>query len=249
MKFCPYCGHELDGTEKICPYCGKNLQSGTSSTPPPSQQQPPVITPPPSSPSYQQPPVLTSQPQSTQQPPSMTSQPSYTYPPVPEKTNKKSGAGWIILFVFLGLILVGAGVGAYLIYEGYIPKEKVSFLPPVVLEWLTPQKKTETTTNTQKTPQKLFYVTYAFNIVDGKKILIISSVMEPSFPEKSNKFGAEKAFIDMLKIRYAKTYFHFLKTIRTKVYTDKVKALNDREKIKREFGRDGYKVEVMEVIY
>ncbi|MCX7697060.1 MAG: zinc ribbon domain-containing protein [Bacteroidales bacterium] len=217
MKFCPYCGHTLDGTEKICPFCGKNLQKE------PLHQQPPPI----------------ESPMTTQN----------TIQSNTNKEKKRTGAGWIIFILILILLLLGIGVGAYLVYEGYIPQEQVSFLPPVVLEWLTPQKKNVSNTTNLQIPQKLYYVTYAFNIVDGMKILIISSVMEPSFPEKSNKFGAEKAFIEMLKIRYAKTYFHFLKTIRTKVYKDKVKALDDREKIKREFERDGYKVEVMEVIY
>jgi len=53
----------------------------------------------------------------------------------------------------------------------------------------------------------------------------------------------------MLKICYAKSYNLLLKTIRSKVYNDKVKTLEDREKMKKDFIKDGYKVEVMEVAY
>ena len=72
---------------------------------------------------------------------------------------------------------------------------------------------------------------------------------EPIFPEKSSTFGAENSFIKMLKICYAKSYNLLLKTVRSEVYNDKVKTLEDREKMKKDFIKDGYKVKVMEVAY
>lgn len=215
--------------------------------PPVSQQTPPVMQTPPPPVNQQVPPVMpppTPQPQPKSQP--ITYQPAPQQQYVPQK--KKSATWLIILLIVLGVIIVGGGVGAFLIYNGTIPKDKVTFIPQNVLEMLTPvSKKSET--STVVAPKQTFYVTYSYGLVNNKKVVIISSVMDPAVSDKSNKAGAETAFLEFARINYSKDYFLLTKNITTKTFNDRKKALDERDNIKKDFEKKGYELRLMEVQY
>jgi len=258
--FCPECGHKLEGDEFLCPSCGFKLVAQPPVAPPPvvEKQQPiappppPVSAPPPPPPPpvmQQAPPPPPPPPQAKPTPPPppqpITYQPSPQQPYIPPK--KKSKALLVILLIILGVILVGGGVGSFLIYNGTIPKDKVSFLPKQVLEMLTPAKQEQTTTPTVHL--RTYYVTYSYTLVNNKKVAILSSVMDPSNSEKSNEAGAESAFLEFARINYSKDYFLFTNNLTTKKFNDREKALNEREKIKEDLKDKGYELRLMEVQY
>ena len=215
-------------------------------TPPPvSQQTPPVMQTPPPPANQQVPPVMPPQPKPQPQP--ITYQPSPQQQYVPPK--KKSKAWLVILLIVLGVILVGGGVGAFLIYNGTLPKDKVSFLPESVLEMLTPANKKSDSSTTVVAPKQTFYVTYSYGLINNKKVVIISSVMDPAVSEKSNEAGAETAFLEFARINYSKDYFHLTKNMTTKTFNDRKKALDERDNIKKDFEKKGYELRLMEVQY
>jgi len=228
MAFCPYCGIKLDGDERICPNCGKNLMDENNVVDYSSQVAETSL-----------------QVENEQRSPLQT---SYREVSVEKASSGGKKAGVVVLISFFVLLLIGLFIVIFLLRNGTIPKENVNFLPSQLVEWIVPSKK-QVISQANLVNRNVFYVVYCFGFVDGRKTLIISSVMEPAFPEKSSTFGAENSFMKMLKIRYAKSYHSLLKTVRAKVYNDKIKALEDREKIKKDFIKDGYKVEVMEVTY
>lgn len=215
-------------------------------TPPPvSQQTPPVMQTPPPPANQQVPPVMPPQPKPQPQP--ITYQPSPQQQYVPPK--KKSKAWLVILLIVLGVILVGGGVGAFLIYNGTLPKDKVSFLPESVLEMLTPANKKSDSSTTVVAPKQTFYVTYSYGLINNKKVVIISSVMDPANSAKSNEAGAETAFLEFARINYSKDYFHLTKNMTTKTFNDRKKALDERDNIKKDFEKKGYELRLMEVQY
>ncbi|HBG71495.1 MAG TPA: hypothetical protein DHV29_08525 [Bacteroidales bacterium] len=213
-------------------------------TPPPvSQQTPPVMQTPPPPVNQQASPVMPPQPK----PQPITYQPSPQQQYVPPK--KKSKAWLVILLIVLGVILVGGGVGAFLIYNGTLPKDKVSFLPESVLEMLTPANKKSDSSTTVVAPKQTFYVTYSYGLINNKKVVIISSVMDPANSAKSNAAGAETAFLEFARINYSKDYFHLTKNMTTKTFNDRKKALDERDNIKKDFEKKGYELRLMEVQY
>lgn len=155
----------------------------------------------------------------------------------------------MILLIVLGVILVGGGVGAFLIYNGTLPKDKVSFLPESVLEMLTPANKKSDSSTTVVAPKQTFYVTYSYGLINNKKVVIISSVMDPANSAKSNEAGAETAFLEFARINYSKDYFHLTKNMTTKTFNDRKKALDERDNIKKDFEKKGYELRLMEVQY
>ena len=218
--------------------------------PPVNQQTPPVATPPPSV-NKQVPPVVPPPPKPQPQP-APQSQP-ITYQPAPQQQyvppKKKSKAWLVITLIVLGVIIVGGGVGAFLIYNGTIPKDKVSFIPENILEMLTPANKKSESSTTVVAPKQAYYVTYSYGLINNKKVVIISSVMDPANAQKSNEAGAETAFLEFARINYAKDYFHLTKNMTTKTFNDRQKALDERENIKKDFEKKGYELRLMEVQY
>ncbi|HPS83397.1 MAG TPA: zinc ribbon domain-containing protein [Bacteroidales bacterium] len=218
--------------------------------PPVNQQTPPVATPPP--PVNKQVPPVVPPPPKPQPQPAPQSQP-ITYQPSPQQQyvppKKKSKAWLVILLIVLGVILVGGGVGAFLIYNGTLPKDKVSFLPESVLEMLTPANKKSDSSTTVVAPKQTFYVTYSYGLINNKKVVIISSVMDPANSAKSNEAGAETAFLEFARINYSKDYFHLTKNMTTKTFNDRKKALDERDNIKKDFEKKGYELRLMEVQY
>jgi hypothetical protein len=273
--FCPECGNKLEGDEFLCPSCGFKLadrppiptpmppQDLPDSPPELNNQEPPVI--PTSIPeeqpdnvppvlNEQAPPIIPPEPVIEQAPPII--QPSPQPEPIYYQTTpqhqyvppkKKSKVWLVIVLILLGIIIIGGGVGAFFIYNGTIPKDKVSFIPENILEMLTPPG--TKSTNTVVIPTKSYYVTYAYGLVDNKKVAIISSVMDPSNSEKSNKTGAETSFLESARINYPKDYFLLTKSMNTKVFNDRQKALTERENIKKDFKKKGYELRLMEVRY
>lgn len=237
--------------QQVPPVVPPPVSQQTPSVPPPppiTQPEPPVMQTPPPPVNQQVPPVMpppTPQPQPKPQP--ITYQPSPQQQYVPPK--KKSKAWLVILLIVLGVILVGGGVGAFLIYNGTLAKDKVSFLPESVLEMLTPASKKSDSSTTVVAPKQAFYVTYSYGLINYKKVVIISSVMDPAVTEKSNKAGAETAFLEFARINYSKDYFHLTKNMTTKTFSDRKKALDERENIKKDFEKKGYELRLMEVQY
>lgn len=222
MSYCPYCGHKLDGDEIICPHCGQKLVENQE---------------------------IKSSARETL--PGENSKQAFSLETsVNTKQNKKKtkGVGWVVILTLIFLLVVSLAIFVFLFQQGTIPRETLNFLPPRWVSWLSPSSEGKKHSFIVVS-KKVYYVTYTFGLVGGKKTLIISSVMEPIFPEKSSKFGAENAFMQLLKIRYADVYYSLLKNMRTKVYDSKLKALDDREMIKKRFTKDGYLVEVMNVPY
>ncbi|MPM11622.1 hypothetical protein SDC9_57970 [bioreactor metagenome] len=98
-------------------------------------------------------------------------------------------------------------------------------------------------------PTQTFYITYSYGLVDNKKVVIISSIMDPANSQKSNVAGAESAFLEFARINYSKDYFLLTKNITTKTFNDRQKALDERENIKKDFTKKGYELRLMEVQY
>jgi DNA-directed RNA polymerase subunit RPC12/RpoP len=232
-SFCPECGHKLEGDEFLCPSCGFKLA-----------EQPPVAAPPVVEPT---PPPVVPVPPVAETVTAPQAQP-ISYQPTQQQqfvqSKKKSKAWLVILLVVLGVIVIGGGIGAFLIYNGTIPRDKVEFIPEQILEKIAPKP-----TPVVNAPSKAFYVTYSFTLIDNKKVAIVSSVMEPSFPEKSNIEGAESAFLEFARINYSKDYFNFTSNMKTKKFDNKEEALNERENIKNDFKKKGYELRLMEVQY
>lgn len=273
--FCPECGNKLEGDEFLCPSCGFKLAERPPVAPPPAQQQVPPVAPPPppvSQPTPPPPPVnqqvppvapppppvnkqvppVVPPPPKPQPQPAPQSQP-ITYQPAPQQQyvppKKKSKAWLVITLIVLGVIIVGGGVGAFLIYNGTIPKDKVSFIPENILEMLTPANKKSESSTTVVAPTQAYYVTYSYGLINNKKVVIISSVMDPANAQKSNEAGAETAFLEFARINYSKDYFHLTKNMTTKTFNDRQKALDERENIKKDFEKKGYELRLMEVQY
>lgn len=219
--------------------------------PPPVNQQTPPVAPPPPPVNKQAPPVVPPPPKPQPQP-APQSQP-ITYQPAPQQQyvppKKKSKAWLVITLIVLGVIIVGGGVGAFLIYNGTIPKDKVSFIPENILEMLTPANKKSESSTTVVAPTQAYYVTYSYGLINNKKVVIISSVMDPANAQKSNEAGAETAFLEFARINYSKDYFHLTKNMTTKTFNDRQKALDERENIKKDFEKKGYELRLMEVQY
>lgn len=154
---------------------------------------------------------------------------------------------WIVLIV-VGFLLIGSAVGAFLIYNGTIPKKSVDFLPKQVLEMLTPQKNNNAPVN--NAPTQVYYLTYSFTLLDdtNEKVIIISSIMDPGSVSQANEFGAKSSFNEFAKINYPDDYFLF-KDVKVKKYTNREDAVNDRESIKKDFKSKGYTLRLMEVVY
>lgn len=171
-----------------------------------------------------------------------------TTPPMAMPPKKKSKLWlWIVLIV-VGFLLIATAVGAFLIYNGTIPKKSVDFLPKQVLEMLTPQKINNGPVN--NAPSQVYYLAYSFTLLEetNEKVIIISSVMDPGSVSQSNEFGAKSSFNDYAKINYPDDYFLF-KDVKVKKYTSREDAVNDRESIKKDYQSKGYTLRLMEVVY
>ena len=154
---------------------------------------------------------------------------------------------WIVLIV-VGVLVISAGVGAFLIYNGTIPKNKVDFLPKSVLEVLTPKQNNNGPVSNK--PDRVYYLAYSFTLIEktNEKVIIISSVMDPGSVTQANEFGAKSSFNEFAKINYPDDYFLF-KDVKVKKFNSREDAVNERESIKKDFESKGYTLRLMEVVY
>lgn len=272
-SFCPECGHKLEGDEFLCPSCGFRLVTEAPSVPPvvppvaepevkPLIESAPVIPPPvvndvpktePVAPSLAppvQPPVVPApevQKPQVQTPPQNAAQnPVYQQDMfITNAPKKKKNVGLKIVIILLALIIVGAGTLALLVNQGVIKRDQVSFIPKEILDKIAPKP---TAKATPAAPAKAFYYVHTSAVVDGKKVAILSSLMEPANASQSNEIGAENSFNEMARIKYSKEYPQFRKKFVRK-FTDKNKALDERNATKEDYKRRGYELRLMEVRY
>ncbi len=271
---CPSCGLKLAETpvSQTPPPVNDNvpppIKEGTTpeanqpqemQTPPSAQTQPQTQTPPQKQPQQvppttpQQPQGQTPPPQGTPPPPQQAQTPpppqGYQQAPYPMPPRRKKSKAWLWILIILLLLLGGVGAGAFLIYNGTIPKEKVDFLPEQVLEMLTPKQNSPEPTVSNK-PSKVFYLAYSSSYLEktNEKVIIISSVMDPGSVSQSNEFGAKNAFNEFARINYPKDYFLF-KNVVVRKFDTREDAVNKREKIKKEYKSKGYTLRLMEVVY
>ena len=269
-SFCPECGHKLEGDEFLCPSCGFRLVTEAPVVPPvvPPVVEPPInkvenapVIPPPiasetpkqepvsESGSPQIPPVIEDQKPKTQVPPTPqnnTQNPVYQqemFMNTPPKRKKRIGLKIMLLLIIL--IILGAGTLALLINQGAVGKDQVAFIPKEILDKISPSSKA---TATPAAPAKVYYYVHTSAIIGDKKVAILSSIMEPSIPSQSNEIGAENSFNEMARIKYSKEYPQFKKKFVRK-YSDKNKALDERNATKEDYKKRGYELRLMEVRY
>lgn len=275
--FCPECGHQLEGDEFLCPSCGFKLaDKPVEQSPPPVNETPPPpppsgdVTPPvppvetpqitkeeaPVTPPVEEP-KDTPKEEPKEEPQNIPPQ-QETTPPQQGLFNQPPSAQvmpvqkksllwlWIILIV-LGVLIIASAVGAFLIYNGTIPRDKVDFLPKVVMEQLAPKTNTAPVSTS---PRQVFFLAYSFTLLEenNEKVIIISSVMDPGSATEANEFGAKNSFNEFAKINYPDDYF-FFKNVKIKSFTSREDAFNEREKLKKDYKRKGYTLRLMEVVY
>ena len=153
---------------------------------------------------------------------------------------------WIILIV-LGVLILASAVGAFLIYNGTIPRDKVDFLPKVIMEQLAPKTNSAPVSTS---PKQVFFLAYSFTLLEenNEKVIIISSIMDPGSATEANEFGAKNTFNEFAKINYPNDYF-FFKNVKIKSFTSRTDAFNERERLKTDYKRKGYTLRLMEVVY
>ncbi len=269
-SFCPECGHKLEGDEFLCPSCGFRLVTEAPVIPPivtpvsePQKidnENAPVIPPPIVSETPKPEPV--SESESPQIPPVIEDpKPKAQVPPTPQNNTqnpvyqqemfmntppkRKKRIGLKITLLLLILIILGAGTLALLVNQGMVSKDQVAFIPKEILDKISPASKVSTT---PAAPAKAFYYVHTSAIIGDKKVAILSSIMEPTIPSQSSEIGAENSFNEMARIKYSKEYPQFKKKFVRK-YTDKNKALDERNATKEDYKKRGYELRLMEVRY
>jgi len=246
-SFCPECGYKLAGDEFLCPGCGFKLAER-----PPVEQAPvapPPVTPPPPPPPVTPPPVQQQVPPVV--PPVAQPQPQpITYQPIQHEQyvpKKKKRTGLWIFLILLIVILVGGGVGAFLISNGTIARDKVSFLPESILDKLAPQKTEVAPAKVAEKP--VFYFAYSFTVVKGKKIAIISSIMKPLNPKTASEQIARNSFMDFARISYSDDYFKFQNDLKVKKYDSQAAAMKARNDQIEKLKNQGFELRLLEVQY
>lgn len=121
-------------------------------------------------------------------PPVTPSSPAFSQPP-----KKKKSAGKVIFTILLILIIVavvGGGVFAFLIYNGSVSRQQVSFVPKSMLDMI-PSASGAATDN--KTASR-YFVAYCSGVFDGKKEAVVSNVFNNVDIKADNDDAAEIAF-------------------------------------------------------
>lgn len=126
-KYCPNCGHQVDGGALFCDNCGTKLRERPNTPPEPQPQQPVQ---PPQQPTaqtvlpQQQPvqPIQTAQQPGQQMPPPPPAGGQYGYPAPQPPVKKKSGVAVVIIIVVALLMALTAVIGfiAYRAYKRYV---------------------------------------------------------------------------------------------------------------------------------
>jgi len=255
--FCPECGNKLAGDEFLCPGCGFKLAER-----PPVEQAPvtpPPVAPPPVTPPPVAPPPVTPPPVQQQTPTFVPPTPPVqhtpqaqpiTYQPIQQEQyvpKKKKRIGLWIFLILLIVILVGGGVGAFLISNGTISRDQVSFIPESILDKLAPEK--AEAAPVKAVEKQVFYLAYSTAYVNGKKIAIISSVMIPPIPSKASEKVAKNSFMDFAQIKYKKDYFKFKNSLIVKKFDSQAAAMKAKDDQIKKLKNQGYELRLLEVQY
>ncbi len=175
-----------------------------------------------------------------QAPPPAAKAPQAASAPIPPK--KKSGAGkWILIIIGIIIFLIAAFAG--LVKFGVIPTKTVSFIPNEVMQYLEP------TTNTavaETKAEKQYFVCYSMAYVKKEKIAVISSVITTD--ADAPKLGVQNKFKEMLGVRFPNDFYKF-STVICKQFTSMDKAIDEREKVKKDYQKDNCKIELLDVVY
>jgi hypothetical protein len=175
-----------------------------------------------------------------QTPPPAAKPPQSASAPVPPK--KKSGAGkWILIILLIIVVLVAAFAG--LIKFGVIPTKTVRFIPNEVMQYLEP-----TTNNAvaETKAEKQYFVCYTMAYVKKEKLAVISNVI--SADADATDLGVQNKFKEMLGVRFPKDFYKF-STVICKKFSNMDKAIDERERVKKDYQKDNCKIELLEVVY
>jgi len=272
FAFCPECGHKLDGTETKCPKCNfvfvqeppvekqpeASVHNENTVPPPPpmAENKKEDVPPPPPAEKKEEPKVEETKKEEVKkeepkQSHSQSAVPPQTAPPAakppqsasaPVPHKKKSGAGkWILIIIGILVFLIAAFAG--LVKFGVIPTKTVSFIPNEVMQYLEP-----TTNNTvaETKAEKQYFVCYSMAYVKKEKIAVISSVITTD--TDAPKLGVQNKFKEMLRLRFPKDFYKF-STVICKKFSNMDKAIDERERVKKDYQKDNCKIELLEVVY
>jgi hypothetical protein len=240
-------------TDEVAPQAPANEKPATEETPvipvtppvvePPvteAKPEPPVVpaTPPVSEPvqSAAVPPVQQPQPQSFTQQPAATS--PFQAPP-----KKKKSAGKVIFTIFLILLIVavvGGGIFGFLIYNGNVSRQQVSFIPKSLLDMI-PAAKGAADENTVSR----YFVAYCSGQFDGTKEAVVSNVFNNVDIKADNDDAAEVAFREqgMSDIeKFTRFSNHFVYS-----FSKMGDAIDKREEIIDDLRAKGYKPQYVTV--
>jgi hypothetical protein len=175
-----------------------------------------------------------------QTPPPAAKPPQSASAPVPPK--KKSGAGkWILIILLIIVVLVAAFAG--LVKFGVIPTKTVSFIPNTVMQYLEPSSNTSVA---EPKAEKQYFVCYTMAYVKKEKLAVISNVI--SADADATDLGVQNKFKEMLGVRFPKDFYKF-STVICKKFSNMDKAIDERERVKKDYQKDNCKIELLEVVY
>ena len=215
LKPCPQCqAMPISADDVFCAECGFRLipetppvqESPKEEIPPvveqPAVEQPAVEQPVVEQPAVEQPVVeqpiveqpIVEQPVVIQppvvQPPVVT--PPAVAPPFQAPPKKKKGAGRVIFTIILILLLVtafGGGVLGFLIYNGSVSRQQVSFIPASMLDMIPSAEGVADNATVTR-----YFVAYCSGQFDGAKEGVISNVYNNVDIKSENNDAAEVAF-------------------------------------------------------
>jgi outer membrane biosynthesis protein TonB len=247
----------VEKKEEVAPPITEDKKEEAVPSPPPIEKEAAAAPPPPPAEKKEEPKVeeakkeeepkkeepKQSAPQSAvppQSPPPAAKPPQSTSAPLPPK--KKSGAGkWILIILLIIVVLVAAFAG--LIKFGVIPTKTVSFIPNTIMQYLDPSSNT---TVAEPKVEKQYFVCYTMAYVKKEKMAVVSNVITTD--ADATDLGVQNKFKEMLGVRFPKDFYKF-STVICKKFSNMDKAIDERERVKKDYQKDNCKIELLDVVY